>query len=111
MLTLGQKLKKLRKEKGVSQPTASMHIGIGKSTLASYELDLREPSIATLNKIADYYKINISELVKPDLVPNYRSLDLKRLFDKEDIDLEGRRLSEREKALIYRVIRAIIFRD
>jgi transcriptional regulator with XRE-family HTH domain len=109
MFTFGQKLKKLRQEKGVSQVTAAEGIGIGKSTLASYELEHREPNIENINKISNYYKVDPSELIKPDLVPNYRSLDLKKLFDKEDIDIEGRRLNDREKAMIYRVAKAIIF--
>lgn len=108
MFTLGQKLKKLRSQKGVSQAIASADMGMGKGTLAAYELDTREPNIENLNKLANYYKIDPNELIKPDLFPNYRSLDLKKLLDKEDIDVEGRRLSEREKDLIYRVVKALL---
>lgn len=108
MFTLGQKLKNLRKQKGVSQFIAAEGIGIGKGTLAAYELNTREPNIENINKLANYYKIDPNELIKPDLFPNYRSLDLYKLFDKEDIDVEGRRLTDREKAMIYRVVKAIL---
>lgn len=111
MITLGAKIRKLRNQKGVSQAMAAEGIGIAKSTLASYELDKREPDIENINKIAKYFRIDPGELVKKDYFPNYRALDLKKLFDHEDITVEGRRLTEREKYTIYKVIKALIFKE
>lgn len=109
MYSLGQKLKKIRNEKGVTQKTAALQMGIKKSTLVGYELDTREPNIETINKISNYYKIDPSELIKPDLVPNYPTVDLNTLFESEEIILEGKRLTKKEKALIYRIAKAVLY--
>lgn len=111
MLTLGMKLKKLRSEKGVSQATAADEIGIAKATLSNYEKNNREPNIEMLNKIARYYKVEPNDLIKPDLVPNYRTYDLKRFFDSEDIEVDGRRLTYRQKDMIYEIAKVIVNRN
>lgn len=108
MLTIGQKLRKLRKEKGVSLQTVADALGISKSTITGYEHDSREPGIEIINKIAEYYRINPLYLIKNELVPNYRAINLKELFENEDLTVEDKRLTIKEKDMIYRVIKAII---
>lgn len=108
MLTLGEKLRKLRDEKGVSLQIASTALGIAKSTIVGYEKDNREPNINTINKLAEYYRINTNDLIDPNAVPTYRSIDLKILFKTEDIDIEGKRLTEEEKNMIYNIARAMV---
>jgi transcriptional regulator with XRE-family HTH domain len=108
MLTIGEKLRKLRKEKGVSLQTVADALGISKSTITGYEHDSREPGIEIINKIADYYRVNPLFLIRNDLIPNYKAVNLKELFEYEDLTVEGKRLTNREKDMIYRVIKAIV---
>lgn len=51
-MKLGEKIQKLRKEKGYSQEEFAKHIGIGRSTLANYEQGIRKPSYVMLELIA-----------------------------------------------------------
>lgn len=51
-MKLGERIQKLRKEKGYSQEEFAKHIGIGRSTLANYEQDIRKPSYVILELIA-----------------------------------------------------------
>lgn len=52
-MKLGEKIQKLRKEKGYSQEEFAKHIGIGRSTLANYEQCKREPNYSMVELIAN----------------------------------------------------------
>lgn len=56
---IGDILKNLRKEKGLTQNELSQIIGITRTTYAGYENNKHEPDIKTLTKIADYYKVSL----------------------------------------------------
>lgn len=57
------KLKELRNKKGMSQRELSIELDIPEQTLFGYEKETRQPTIETLIKIADYYRISLDELV------------------------------------------------
>lgn len=57
------KLKELREKSKISQRELAEQIDIPVQTLFGYEKGTREPNIATLIKLADYYHITIDELV------------------------------------------------
>jgi len=61
METLGSKLKQLRKN--LTQDEVANILQVDRSTLASWETNRREPDIATLCRIADYFHISIDWLV------------------------------------------------
>lgn len=54
-------IRKFRKERGVTQAELAKNIGVSRSTIAKYENGERTPSLSTLQKIADFLKISISE--------------------------------------------------
>lgn len=107
MLTLGGKLKKLRKEKGLTLKEAALELGIATSTLGGYEAGNREPGIDTVNILSRYYKIEPSYLITPELIPEYKWIDFKEFLFKEDISLDGKKLSKNDKEKIFRVTKAI----
>ncbi|MDD3139397.1 MAG: helix-turn-helix transcriptional regulator [Lachnospiraceae bacterium] len=63
MKAIGEILKSLRLEKGLSQVQAADRIHISKSRLSSYELDVNEPNLETIIKLADLYDVSIDTLV------------------------------------------------
>ncbi len=60
---LGQKIKRLRTEKGISQISFSEMIGIENSNLSRIESGRTNPTYTTLNKIATALGISLSDLV------------------------------------------------
>lgn len=54
-------IRKFRQERGVTQAELAKNIGVSRSTIAKYENGERTPPLSTLQKIADYLKIPISE--------------------------------------------------
>lgn len=52
-MKLGERIQKLRKEKGYSQEYFAKILGIGRSTLANYEQCKRDPTYETIELIAD----------------------------------------------------------
>lgn len=63
---LGQKIKRLRTEKGISQISFSEMIGIENSNLSRIESGRTNPTYTTLNKIATALEISLSTLVELD---------------------------------------------
>jgi transcriptional regulator with XRE-family HTH domain len=59
--TLGDRIKELRSE--LTQEALAMILQVDRSTLASWEINRREPDIATLRRIASYFKVSIDWLV------------------------------------------------
>lgn len=61
METLGDKLKQLRNE--LTQEELAAILRVDRSTLASWEINRREPDIATLCRIASHFEVSIDWLV------------------------------------------------
>ena len=60
---LAKKLKELREEKGFSQYKLSEELNIKRSAYGNYETGLSYPEYNVLEKIADYYKVDVRELL------------------------------------------------
>lgn len=111
------RLKELRKRKGLSQVTLAEKLGLSKSTIGAYETGDISPSLEALNLIADFFNVDINYLLgKEDgstyyLDPEAAELaneianrsELKVLFDatrdisKEDIEVVIRMLEGLKK--------------
>ncbi|MBU2700620.1 transcriptional regulator with XRE-family HTH domain [Sporomusaceae bacterium BoRhaA] len=61
METLGAKIKHLRNK--LTQEELAAILQVDRSTLASWEVNRREPDIATLCRIANFFKVSIDWLV------------------------------------------------
>ena len=57
------RLKELRKSKGISQIRLAMELNTTQNTISRYETGEREPGIAELIKIADYFNVSIDYLL------------------------------------------------
>lgn len=62
-MTLGEKLKQLRAEKGVFQRELSDLLEIGITTISGYEHDTIKPKLDTLKKLANFYGVTVNYLL------------------------------------------------
>lgn len=58
------RLKKIRKAKGISELKLALDLNTNQNTISRYETGEREPGIAELIKIADYFNVSIDYLVE-----------------------------------------------
>ena len=63
MSNIANRLKGLRKAKGVRQKDVTSAIGINERTYRSYEAGAIEPSAVTIVKLADYFNISADYLL------------------------------------------------
>ena len=58
-----ERLKKLRKERNLSQDNVGQSLNIGGRTIGNYESGERLPSLDTLVKLADFYEVSMDYLL------------------------------------------------
>lgn len=86
---IGEKIKALRKQKGVTAKKVAEALNILPDTYRNYETGRREPNLETLSSIADYFKVSTDYL-------------LSRETFQDPIDLLN--LNPQEKAILYAYI-------
>ncbi|MFP7153791.1 helix-turn-helix domain-containing protein [Weissella paramesenteroides] len=57
------RLKELRKQRYCTLQNVADAIGVSNGTVANYENEKREPNIATLIKLADYFDVSVDYLI------------------------------------------------
>lgn len=65
-MTTGEKIRAIRKSKGLTQKQVGEFAGIAEPTIRRYELDKLHPKVETLQKIADALKVSVYELFGMD---------------------------------------------
>lgn len=88
-MILTNNLKLLRKQKTLTQETMASAIGISRSKLAGYELNVNPP-LETLVKISDYLGVSVDILLREDLT-SYSPYKLRELLETDQF-LRGRKL-------------------
>lgn len=93
-MTFGDRLKKIRKEKNITQLELSEMMSISRSSIAQYENNIYQPNIETIELIANTLNIDVSELFedksKTRLISKYIPLIGKSSCGKpKDYDLNG----------------------
>ena len=61
---LGQNLKRIREEKGMTQGDICRALDIDRGFISSIENGKRNPTVSTLKKIADVLGVSVDELLK-----------------------------------------------
>lgn len=64
------RLKRLRKQRELTQQQVGDYIGVSKVAVSGYENGIRNPEIETLKKLADLFDISIDYLVGNTDIPN-----------------------------------------
>lgn len=65
-MTNGQRLKKIRKSKNLTQKQLANKVGISLMSIQRYERDERQPTVEILEKICDALDISVFELIGPN---------------------------------------------
>ena len=61
IMTIGQRIQFLRKERKITQKQLSEMIGKGVSTVQKYEIDMIQPPNSVIKKIADALSVSLTE--------------------------------------------------
>jgi transcriptional regulator with XRE-family HTH domain len=94
MASFGQRLRKLRNNKNITQKELAKILKISESAIGMYERDEREPSFEIVRILADYFHVSTDYLLCRTDNPNYISDQENEnlfFFDKEgltDEDIE-----------------------
>jgi transcriptional regulator with XRE-family HTH domain len=76
-MNLGEKLRNLRKNlRGLTLARVAEDTGLAVSFLSDIERGNTKPSLATLQKLASYYQVNLSELLEESNQPTINDGDL-----------------------------------
>ena len=62
-MTIGESIKKARKDKGYTLETLSMESGVPLSTIGSWELDYVVPTVTLLCCVADVLEVSLDKLI------------------------------------------------
>ncbi len=71
-MTVGENIKRLRKERKLTQKKLGELSGVSEAMIRQYELGLRKPKIQTLNKIANGMNLDTNFLIGTDYEYNER---------------------------------------
>ena len=64
----GSRLKKLRKEKGLTQTELGEMLGVGKSAVCCYEKELRSPSSETIMDLVNIFAVSSDYILGTDKI-------------------------------------------
>ncbi|ACT01155.1 helix-turn-helix transcriptional regulator [Paenibacillus sp. JDR-2] len=65
-LTMGDRLKELRRERSLSQEIVAQSIGITRSAYSHYEINNRQPVYETLIKLASFFEVTTDFIIDGD---------------------------------------------
>ncbi len=104
-MSFNMKLRFLRKKKGMTQRELAGELGVALSTIAMWETANREPDLATIRKIAEYFSVSIEELINDEVELGYNGSSLKNnaRFDEEIISLRNMLHSRPEMRMLFSV--------
>lgn len=108
---LGAKLKKLRKEKGITQDKLSEKLGLSSRYIGKIEAGMLKPSMETFRKIANFFQVPVEYLVSESEEAN--SLATVPIRNKAllDVFMEVDSMSSKDQELILGLIDAVIMRN
>lgn len=94
MVSLGDKLKMLRKKNNLTQQQVAERLNVSKAVVSSYELSNRSPSFQTLVKIANIYNVTTDFLLG---INKRKMIDITNLTS-EQADIIEKLVQEFEKS-------------
>jgi len=65
-MSIGENIKRIRKEKGVLQKEAAAAVGLNGSNYNRMENGHREPTVAALKKLSELFGVSTDYLIDPD---------------------------------------------
>ncbi len=74
-LTIGEKIKKLRRERDLTQEEVAAHMGISFQAISKWERGDGYPDITMLPALSNYFKISVDELIGMDEITSAKRLE------------------------------------
>lgn len=68
MKNFGKRLRKIRKSRNISQRELADYLGVGQSTIANYENNLRFPNVQKLRLLSEYLGVNVELILGSSLL-------------------------------------------
>ena len=105
---LKDKLRYLRKHQELSQAQVAKNINVLQSTYSNYEQGIREPDIATIKKLANFFDVSIDYLLENDRTIS----DSDEIVDFNNFILNGRYtinskfLNDKERQILNKIVNA-----
>ena len=93
-MEFGDKVKKLRTDRGLNQTALAGRLGVRKSIISAYESQMRMPSLEMLTKIALEFSVSVDWLLG---LERTKSIDVAGVTDEQVAMLAG--LAEEFRAL------------
>ena len=108
---LGAKLKKLRKEKGITQDKLSEKIGLSSRYIGKTEAGMLKPSMETFRKLANFFQVPVEYLVSESEGSN--SLATVPIRNKSLLEafMEVDQMNDKDQELVLGLIDAVIMRN
>ncbi len=63
--SIGENIKILRKEKGLSQAKLAHKLDVSGAIISAYEKNIRNPSLNTLFKMSEIFEVPVAEILSP----------------------------------------------
>ena len=113
-----EQLKTLRNKRNLSQRELGEKVGMGESTIQSYELGLRNPTMNRVKQLADFFGVSVNEMFGEkdafleEAKARYGSKgrrDAKELVEEVGALFTGGKLSEKDRDEVYRAFTEIYF--
>lgn len=100
MVLLGDRIRKIREDKGLSQKEVALKVDIDRGQYSRIETNKVEPTLSTLEKIASAFGIEIEDLIKKNEPITVDSFE-KSLVEKVKL-IDS--LEDEQKSHIYAII-------
>lgn len=101
-MTVGEKIKQVRKEKGLKQKAVALEIGLDQSNYNKIENGRREPSVEVLQKLSVIFGVTVDDLLNPDNnQPSPVTVENKTVTEKIRLIEQ---LEDEDKSVIYKML-------
>lgn len=105
---IGLFLKMLRNEKGLTQEQLAEKLNVSNRSVSRWETGSTLPDISLIIELADYYKVDIKELVEGERKSEIMKKELTETFDKISEYSVERKKSQLQKFRIFTEILIVI---
>lgn len=84
----GERLRQLRKEKGLTQADLAKLLGVSQQAIGNYESGVRQPDSGTMVKLADFFDTSVDYLLGRTDIRKF-DLDIENIAAMRSKELEG----------------------
>ena len=85
------------KERGIDNIMLSEYMGVSKQTVSLWRNNRVQPSIPDLYKIAEFFKVDVRELLVPVIWPSGPSLADEYLKEKAELKMKSKAIKPKKK--------------